>query len=290
MSSESSPVSPLIAAAQGVSLSSLPGTPERRASSPWSSAPFPLERGLVDTRIRKIRPLIPPACLLEELPTPQATQAHIIAARLEGHRIIQGKDDRLLVVIGPCSIHDPAAAVEYARKLLPLAQKYKGDLHVCMRAYLEKPRTTVGWKGLINDPELDGSYNINAGLRVSRKLLLELNEIGLPLAMEMLDTITPQFLADLISWGAIGARTTESQLHRELVSGLSMPMSVPLTAAARVLPRISAVSRCLRLCLDALLSHSSRFSLSVSASLSFTQWLQERHRRFLQNRHRRNPS
>jgi len=217
-----------IMASDGTRLSPLPGTPERRMSaspgSPWSSAPFPLERGLVDTRIRKIRPLIPPACLLEELPTPIHTQAHIIRARREAHRIIQGDDERLIVVIGPCSIHDSAAALEYARKLVPLVEKYKGDLHICMRAYLEKPRTTVGWKGLINDPDLDGSFNINTGLRVSRKLLLELNEIGLPLAMEMLDTITPQFLADLISWGAIGARTTESQLHRELVSGLSMPI------------------------------------------------------------------
>lgn len=195
-----------------------------RAPSPWSSAPFPVERGLIDARIKCIRPLIPPACLLEELPTPPETQAHIIAARRDAQRIIQGKDDRLLVIIGPCSIHDPAAAVEYARKLLPLAQQYKGDLQVCMRAYLEKPRTTIGWKGLVNDPDLDGTCAINSGLRVSRKLLLELNEIGLPLAMEMLDTITPQFLADLISWAAIGARTTESQLHRELVSGLSTPV------------------------------------------------------------------
>ena len=222
-----------IATKDGVSLieasasAASPGTcssPETgRAPSPWSAAaPFPGARGLVDTRIKSIRPLIPPACLLEELPTPSQTQSHILAARSEAQRIIQGKDDRLLVVIGPCSIHDPLAAIEYAHKLLPLAQKYKADLHICMRAYLEKPRTTVGWKGLVNDPDLDGSCAINTGLRVSRKLLLDLNAIGLPLAMEMLDTITPQFLADLISWAAIGARTTESQLHRELVSGLSM--------------------------------------------------------------------
>jgi len=186
--------------------------------------PFPVERGLIDTRIRKIRPLIPPACLLEELPSSRIIQDHIIESRKKIIDVIQGRDSRLLVVIGPCSIHDPAAAIEYAKKLKPLADKYKDDLLVCMRAYLEKPRTTVGWKGLINDPDLDGSYKINRGLHVSRKMLLDLNEIGLPLAMEMLDTITPQFLADLISWGAIGARTTESQLHRELVSGLSFAM------------------------------------------------------------------
>jgi len=189
-----------------------------------SAPPFPTHVGLVDLRIRAIRPLVPPACLLEELPTPEETQAHVIRSRLAACGIIQGQDDRMLVVVGPCSIHDPVAAVEYANKLKPLADKYKDDLLVCMRVYLEKPRTTVGWKGLVNDPKLDGSFAINSGLRVSRKLLLELNEIGLPLAMEMLDTITPQFLGDLITWGAIGARTTESQLHRELVSGLSFPI------------------------------------------------------------------
>lgn len=157
-------------------------------SSPWNVEPFKWEKGLVDTRIKKIRPLIPPVCLLEELPTSAETQQHIIASRIAASRIINGFDDRIMVVIGPCSIHDPKAAIEYAHKLKPLADKYSDDLFIVMRAYLEKPRTTVGWKGLINDPQLDGSFNINTGLRVSRKLLQDLNGIGLPLAMEMLDT------------------------------------------------------------------------------------------------------
>jgi 3-deoxy-7-phosphoheptulonate synthase len=162
--------------------------------SPWSSAPFPLVSQLVDVRIRRIRPLIPPMCLLEELPTPLETQQHIVDSRATASRIIRGLDDRMLVVVGPCSIHDPAAALEYAKRLKPLADQYSSDLFVIMRAYLEKPRTTVGWKGLVNDPELDGSFNINHGLRISRKMLQDLNGLGLPLAMEMLDTITPQFL------------------------------------------------------------------------------------------------
>ena len=157
-------------------------------SSPWNVEAFKWEKGLVDTRIKKIRPLIPPVCLLEELPTSAETQQHIIASRITASRIINGFDDRIMVVIGPCSIHDPKAAIEYAQKLKPLADKYGDDLFIVMRAYLEKPRTTVGWKGLINDPQLDGSFNINTGLRVSRKLLQDLNGIGLPLAMEMLDT------------------------------------------------------------------------------------------------------
>lgn len=138
--------------------------------------------------------------------------------------IIEQRDDRLLVVVGPCSIHDPVTAVEYAAKLKELSDKLKSDLCIIMRAYLEKPRTTVGWKGLINDPDLDESYNINKGLRISRKLYVDLTSTGLPIASEMLDTISPQYLADLISLGAVGARTTESQLHRELASGLSFPI------------------------------------------------------------------
>jgi 3-deoxy-7-phosphoheptulonate synthase len=215
---------PLASSTTAHSTVTLSRTNSASSPSPWSSAPFPLTQGLIDTRIIKIRPLIPPSCLLEELPTPLDTQQHIIDARKTASDIINGRDDRIMVVIGPCSIHDPTSAIEYATKLKPLADQYKHELFVVMRAYLEKPRTTVGWKGLVNDPNLDGSFCINTGLRVSRKLLLDLNGLGLPLAMEMLDTITPQFLADLISWGAIGARTTESQLHRELVSGLSMPI------------------------------------------------------------------
>ena len=179
---------------------------------------------IVDTRIKQIRPLIPPACLLEELPVPQSLIPNIQQARQQAASIIHRQDDRLLVVIGPCSIHDPEAAIEYAHRLLPLATQYRSTLLVCMRVYFEKPRTTVGWKGLINDPLLDGSYAINTGLRTSRRLMLDINQVGLPIACEMLDTITPQFISDLVAWGAIGARTTESQLHRELVSGLSFPI------------------------------------------------------------------
>ena len=179
---------------------------------------------LVDTRIRQIRPLIPPACLLEELPVPSSLVPVIGSFRQGCAAIIAHEDDRLLVVIGPCSIHDPVAAIEYAERLRVQAERYSGELLVCMRVYFEKPRTTVGWKGLINDPLLDGSYAINQGLRTSRRLMLDINALGLPVACEMLDTITPQFLADLVAWGAIGARTTESQLHRELVSGLSFPI------------------------------------------------------------------
>lgn len=144
--------------------------------------------------------------------------------RRDAIEIIQQRDDRLLVICGPCSIHDPDTALEYARRLKTVSDKLKSDLCIIMRAYLEKPRTTVGWKGLINDPDIDESYNINKGLHISRKLYADLNSIGLPIASEMLDTISPQFLADLISLGAIGARTTESQLHRELASGLSFPI------------------------------------------------------------------
>lgn len=145
-------------------------------------------------------------------------------ARKAIHKILKGSDDRLLVVIGPCSIHDPAAAKEYASRLLALREELKGELEIVMRVYFEKPRTTVGWKGLINDPHMDNSFQINDGLRIARKLLLEINDSGLPAAGEFLDMITPQYLADLMSWGAIGARTTESQVHRELASGLSCPV------------------------------------------------------------------
>jgi 3-deoxy-7-phosphoheptulonate synthase len=150
----------------------------------------------------------------------------VIKAREEACAILQSKDplNRLLVVVGPCSIHDPVAALDYAHRLLALKKKYENDLLIVMRAYLEKPRTTVGWKGLINDPDIDGSFQINKGLKISRQLFVDLTELGVPLASELLDTISPQFLADLLSVGAIGARTTESQLHRELASGLSFPV------------------------------------------------------------------
>ncbi len=177
-----------------------------------------------DVRIREIKELAPPIHMLREFPaTPKAAET-AFEARTAIHRIMFGADDRLLVVIGPCSIHDTDAAMEYARRLKAEADRLKNDLLVVMRVYFEKPRTTVGWKGLINDPMMDGSFRINEGLRIARKLLWEVNELGLPAGTEFLDMITPQYIADLISWGAIGARTTESQVHRELASGLSCPV------------------------------------------------------------------
>ncbi|OBA24142.1 2-dehydro-3-deoxy phosphoheptonate aldolase [Metschnikowia bicuspidata var. bicuspidata NRRL YB-4993] len=178
---------------------------------------------LEDWRIRGYDPLSPPDLLQHELPVTEKSKASILKGRDDAVQILNGDDDRLIVVIGPCSIHDPRAALDYAHRLKKEAEKHAGELHIVMRAYLEKPRTTVGWKGLINDPEIDGSFQINKGLRIARKLFVELTEI-LPIAGEMLDTISPQFLSDLVSVGAIGARTTESQLHRELSSGLSFPV------------------------------------------------------------------
>ena len=177
-----------------------------------------------DLRIREIKEVAPPSHLLREFPiSPGAAQA-TADARQAIHRILHGADDRLLVVAGPCSIHDVELALDYARRLRAEAERYAPDLLVVMRVYFEKPRTTVGWKGLINDPRLDGSFRINEGLRLARGLLAEIADLGLPCATEFLDTITPQYTADLIAWGAIGARTTESQVHRELASGLSCPV------------------------------------------------------------------
>ncbi len=169
-------------------------------------------------------PLIPPALLISEVPITDPALRTVIGGRRHAADIIMGRNDRLVVIVGPCSIHDPAAALEYAGRLKQLADKLSGDLLIIMRAYLEKPRTTVGWKGLINDPDIDSTFKINKGLRVSRQLFRDLTGLGMPIASEMLDTISPQFLADFISVGAIGARTTESQLHRELASGLSFPV------------------------------------------------------------------
>ena len=169
-------------------------------------------------------PLIPPQLLRSEIPLTKSAFKTVIQGRNDAIEIIMGRSDRLLVVCGPCSIHDPETALEYCRRLMELSAKLKDDLCIIMRAYLEKPRTTVGWKGLINDPDIDQSFKINKGLRVSRQLFCDLTSAGMPIASEMLDTISPQFLADLISLGAIGARTTESQLHRELASGLSFPV------------------------------------------------------------------
>ncbi|WP_054179947.1 3-deoxy-7-phosphoheptulonate synthase AroG [Trabulsiella odontotermitis] len=177
-----------------------------------------------DLRIKEINELLPPVALLEKFPATKNAANTVSHARKAIHQILKGNDDRLLVVIGPCSIHDPVAAKEYASRLLALREALKGELEIVMRVYFEKPRTTVGWKGLINDPHMDNSFQINDGLRIARKLLLEINDSGLPAAGEFLDMITPQYLADLMSWGAIGARTTESQVHRELASGLSCPV------------------------------------------------------------------
>ena len=177
-----------------------------------------------DVRIKEIKELAPPAHILREFPATEIAAETTFAARQAIHRILHGADGRLLVVIGPCSIHDHDAALEYARRLQAERGRFEADLLILMRVYFEKPRTTVGWKGLINDPNLDGSFRINEGLRLARQLLYEINELGLPCATEFLDAITPQYTADLISWGAIGARTTESQVHRELASGLSCPV------------------------------------------------------------------
>ncbi|HEY1111204.1 MAG TPA: 3-deoxy-7-phosphoheptulonate synthase, partial [Opitutaceae bacterium] len=177
-----------------------------------------------DLRIRAQKPLIAPAVLAEDLPLTEAGAALVAQSRREVAAILNGSDDRLLVIIGPCSIHDPEAALEYAARLREAVPLYTQDLLLVMRVYFEKPRTVVGWKGLINDPDLDGSYHINRGLRRARALMLGVLDAGLPVATEFLDTTLGQYYADLVSWGAIGARTVESQIHRELASGLSMPV------------------------------------------------------------------
>ncbi|GLU33711.1 3-deoxy-7-phosphoheptulonate synthase [Trinickia caryophylli] len=177
-----------------------------------------------DVRIGAVRPLISPALLQDELPVPPAVQALVERARAEIGDILHGRDDRLLLIVGPCSIHDHDQALDYARRLKAAADALKDDLLIIMRVYFEKPRTTVGWKGYINDPRLDGSFRINEGLRCARRLLLDINGLGLPAGTEFLDLLSPQYIADLIAWGAIGARTTESQSHRQLASGLSCPI------------------------------------------------------------------
>lgn len=191
------------------------------ASTVWSERTSETD----DQRIEEVTPLPPPEHLIRFFPiagTPVETL--VKNTRHTVRRIMNGKDDRLLVVIGPCSIHDPAAAIDYARRLQAEREKYADTLEIVMRVYFEKPRTTVGWKGLINDPYLDESFRIDEGLRMARQLLLEINRLGVPAGSEFLDTISPQYIGDLISWGAIGARTTESQVHRELSSGLSAPI------------------------------------------------------------------
>jgi 3-deoxy-7-phosphoheptulonate synthase len=195
------------------------------ATDVWYSHPADRTSQTDDQRIQDITVLPPPEHLIRFFPIRgTATEKLIADTRRTIHNILQGKDDRLLVIIGPCSIHDPAAAMEYARRLKDMRDQYADTLEIVMRVYFEKPRTTVGWKGLINDPYLDESYRIDEGLRMARQLLIEINRLGLPAASEFLDTISPQYIGDLISWGAIGARTTESQVHRELASGISAPI------------------------------------------------------------------
>ena len=177
-----------------------------------------------DLRITQVRPLLPPAILLEEIPISERASNVVADTRRAIAAVLEGRDPRVVVIVGPCSIHDPGAALDYAERLVALAARYGDELIVVMRMYFEKPRTSVGWKGLINDPDLDGSFHINKGLRLARKLLLDVNDLGMPTASEFLDTQIPQHIADLTSWVAIGARTTESQVHRELASGLSMPV------------------------------------------------------------------
>lgn len=177
-----------------------------------------------DLRVEALRPLLPPAILLEELPITSSIAETVLSSRRQVRDILSGDDDRLVVVVGPCSIHDPVGGLEYAKKLAASVKEFSDTLHIIMRVYFEKPRTTVGWKGLINDPGLDESFQINTGLRTARRFLLDVVDLGLPAGCEFLDPITPQFIADVVTWGAIGARTTESQVHRELSSGLSMPV------------------------------------------------------------------
>jgi 3-deoxy-7-phosphoheptulonate synthase len=181
---------------------------------------------LDDARIARMSPLISPALLRHELPVAPEIADVVSRGRSEVVDVLDGRDDRLLVIVGPCSIHDPDAALEYAQRLAAVAERLSGELRVVMRTYFEKPRTTVGWKGLINDPGLSGGFDVNRGLRLARQLLLDVSALGLPVGCEFLDPITPQFIADIVSWGSIGARTAASQTHRQLCSGLSMPIGI----------------------------------------------------------------
>jgi 3-deoxy-7-phosphoheptulonate synthase len=199
--------------------------------------PFPTD----DVRIKELKQLVAPSILMAELPITDEASELVVASRSAAEKIIKGEDDRLLVVVGPCSIHDPDAALEYGRRLAGLRTRFNDDLVLVMRVYFEKPRTTVGWKGLINDPDMNHTFDINRGLRVARKLLLDLLAIGVPAGSEFLETISPQFIADLISWGAIGARTTECQVHRELASGISAPVGFKNGTGGNVQIAIDAI-------------------------------------------------
>ena len=194
-----------------------------------------------NSNIDALKPLITPDALMQQLPTTTGIHAHVKTARDTINAILRGEDKRLLVIIGPCSIHDHEASITYARKLKALADRIDTEIYIVMRVYFEKPRTTVGWKGYINDPHLNGSSDINEGLLLARKLLLEINQLGLAVATEFLDTMTPQYIADLIAWGAIGARTAESQLHRNLASGLSMPIGIKNSTSGDIQVAVDAV-------------------------------------------------
>jgi len=224
------------AAEAAESIAALPGI--ARIAHPLQSEP-PVTSNL---RIAGIRPLVPPAILVERLPLPAEGATMVQHTRQEVSRILRGADDRLIVVVGPCSIHDADAALDYARRLAPLAGELAGELRVVMRVYFEKPRTTVGWKGLVNDPHLDGSFAVNDGLHLARQFLLDAVALGLPAGCEFLDPITPQFITDAVTWGAIGARTTESQVHRNLASGLSMPIGFKNGTGGDVQMAIDAMS------------------------------------------------
>ncbi|EER02140.1 Phospho-2-dehydro-3-deoxyheptonate aldolase, Phe-sensitive, putative [Perkinsus marinus ATCC 50983] len=217
------------------------GTPSSQASVlPHFQEHF-TDPDIDNLRIAKIKALIYPQLLVEEFPLTEKGKTVVSKGRKEASDIVNKKDDRMLVVVGPCSIHDPAAAKEYAARLKAEADRLKDDLVIIMRVYFEKPRTTVGWKGLINDPNIDDTFNVNAGLRAARRLLQEITHLGLPVGCEFLDTLTPQYIADLVSWAAIGARTTECQLHRELGSGLSMPVGFKNSTSGDVDVSVDAV-------------------------------------------------
>ena len=209
-----------------------------------------------DVRIREIEEVIAPKRIIDEIPVSEEVSELVVNTRENIRKIIHGLDDRLLLIVGPCSIHDPEAAIDYAKRLLTERDKYKDSLELIMRVYFEKPRTTVGWKGLINDPDLNNSFDINKGLRVGRRLLFEINNLTMPAGVEFLDVISPQYIADLVSWGAIGARTTESQIHRELASGLSCPVGFKNGTTGNVGIAVDAVRAS---------SHSHHF-LSVTKS------------------------
>jgi len=216
------------------------GSRTERKKPPVTSTPQ-LATSTRDLRILRTRPLLPPALLREELPLDDKRAEVVVRGRREVSAILSGEDDRLIVVVGPCSIHDPKAALDYAQRLAALVPELEDDLCVVMRVYFEKPRTTLGWKGLINDPDLDGSCNVNKGLRTARKVLLDVLDLGLPAGCEFLDPIIPQYLADTVSWAAIGARTSESQVHRNLASGLSMPVGFKNLTSGDVQGAVDAV-------------------------------------------------